>query len=247
MRLSDVCQVDRRALASRAGRAQFPSPRMLDTLRAAQRSDCSLTAPIIYLVDDDLPVRDALESMIRSSGWQACVCASAEEFLSRPRVLGPSCLVLDVTLPGLSGLDLQRRVAERSEMPVIFMASHGDTPTVVCAMKAGAIDFLVKPIDAAALVGAIERALVHSQQALRQEAEQQLLLDRFVCLTYRERQVMTLVIAGRLNKLVGAELGITEATVKAHRGNLMRKMKARSLADLMKFGAKLGLSGMPIA
>lgn len=202
----------------------------------------SLAAPLVFVVDDDISVREALESLIRFEGWQVETFASAAEFLSRPRHRGPSCLVLDVSLPDLNGLDLQRIIAtDRSDMPIIFITGHGDVPMTVRAMKAGAFEFLTKPFNDDALVDAIRLAIERSQTALGREAEIRDLRDRFVSLSRREREVMALVVAGLMNKQVGGELGISEITVKAHRGRVMRKMKAASLADLVTMSASLGL------
>ena len=199
--------------------------------------------PIVFVVDDDISVRESLELLIGSAGWRPETCASAQEFLARPRALVPSCLVLDVSLPGLNGLDLQRRVAaERPDMPIIFITGHGDVPMTVRAMKAGAVEFLTKPFGDEVLLGAIRHAIERSRAALDREAELRGLQDCYASLTPRERQVMALVVAGRLNKQVGGELGISEITVKAHRGKVMRKMKANSLADLVKMAAQLRLA-----
>ena len=199
--------------------------------------------PIVFVVDDDISVRESLELLIGSAGWRPETCASAQEFLARPRALVPSCLVLDVSLPGLNGLDLQRRVAaERPDMPIIFITGHGDVPMTVRAMKAGAVEFLTKPLGDEVLLGAIRHAIERSRAALDREAELRALQDCYASLTPRERQVMALVVAGRLNKQVGGELGISEITVKAHRGKVMRKMKANSLADLVKMAAQLRLA-----
>jgi len=196
--------------------------------------------PIVFVVDDDISVRESLESLIRCEGWQPETFASAQEFLDYPRVLVPNCLVLDVSLPGLNGLDLQRLVAgDRREMPIIFITGHGDVPMTVQAMKAGAVEFLTKPFSDDVLLRAIRAALAHSHVALGHEAEMRLLRDRYASLTQRERQVMALVVSGLLNKQVGGELGISEITVKAHRGKVMQKMKADSLADLVKMAARL--------
>lgn len=203
-------------------------------------------APIVFIVDDDISVRESLELLIRSQGWQAETFESAKEFLDRPRVLVPSCLILDVSLPGLNGLELQKRVAvERTEMPIIFITGHGDVPMSVEAMKAGALEFLTKPLSQNVLVSAIRNALDRSRTALTDKAEMQTLRDCYASLTPREREVMTLVISGLLNKQVGGELGIRENTVKYHRAQAMLKMKADSLADLVRIAARLGLTSAP--
>lgn len=196
--------------------------------------------PIVFVVDDDVSVRESLELLIGSEGWRPETFESAQEFLARPRVKVPSCLVLDLSLPGLNGLDLQKRVAiERTDMPIIFITGHGDVPKSVQAMKAGAIEFLTKPFSDEVLLSAIRQALERSRAALGEEAEMQELRDRYASLTPREREVMTLVVSGLLNKQVGGELGISEITVKAHRGQVMQKMKADSLADLVKMAGRL--------
>lgn len=203
-------------------------------------------APIVFIVDDDISVRESLELLIRSQGWQAETFELAKEFLDRPRVLVPSCLILDVSLPGLNGLELQKRVAvERTEMPIIFITGHGDVPMSVEAMKAGALEFLTKPLSQNVLVSAIRNALDRSRTALTDKAEMQTLRDCYASLTPREREVMTLVISGLLNKQVGGELGIRENTVKYHRAQAMLKMKADSLADLVRIAARLGLTSAP--
>jgi FixJ family two-component response regulator len=210
----------------------------------------SQATPIVFVVDDDVSVRESLELLIRCEGWDPETYASAQEFLTRPRAAVPSCLVLDVSLPGLNGLDLQRHVAaDRPDMPIIFITGFGDVPTTVRAMKAGAVEFLTKPFSDDALLKAIRQSLERSRVALCRELEVHALRDCYESLTARERQVMVLVVSGRLNKQVGNELGISEVTVKAHRGRVMQKMKADSLADLVKIAAKLRLShvsvGMP--
>ena len=203
--------------------------------------------PVVFVVDDDVSVRESLELSIRCEGWQPQTFASAEEFLNRPRSLGPSCLVLDYSLPDLNGLELQKRVAvERPEMPIIFITGHRDVPITVQAMKAGALEFLTKPFSDDVLLEAIRDGLNRSRAALRRQADMQQLQDRYVSLSCRERQVMALVVSGLLNKQVGGELGISEITVKAHRGKVMQKMQADSLADLVRMAARLGLSRAPV-
>jgi FixJ family two-component response regulator len=199
--------------------------------------------PIVFVVDDDVSVRESLELLIRCEGWQPETFASAQEFLDYPQVHSPNCLVLDVSLPGLNGLDLQNLVAgERADMPIIFITGHGDVPMTVRAMKAGAVEFLTKPFKDDVLLTAIRAALDRSQFALSLAAEMRVLRERYASLSQREREVMVLVASGLLNKQVGGELGISEITVKAHRGKVMQKMKADSLADLVKMAARLRLA-----
>jgi FixJ family two-component response regulator len=203
-------------------------------------SPMATAKPIVFIVDDDAWVRESLETLIRDEGWQPETFASAQEFLDRPRASTPSCLVLDISLPGLNGLELQKRVAaERTDLPIIFVTGHGDIPMTVGAMKAGAVEFLTKPFNDEVLLTAIRHALERSRLALAQEEERQQLRDRYASLTARERDVMALVVSGLLNKQVAGELGITESTVKAHRGQVMQKMKANSVADLVKMTARL--------
>ncbi|PYP19358.1 MAG: DNA-binding response regulator [Gemmatimonadetes bacterium] len=202
--------------------------------------DPTNAAPIVFIVDDDISVRESLAPLIRHEGWQPETFASAQEFLDRPRAPVPSCLVLDVSLPGLTGLDLQKRVAgERTDMPIIFITGHGDVPMTVQAMKAGAVEFLTKPFGPEALLTAIRNALERSRTALTKEEELGTLRESYASLSRRERQVMSLVVSGKPNKQVGGQLGISEITVKAHRGKVMRKMKAGSLADLVNKAARL--------
>jgi FixJ family two-component response regulator len=202
----------------------------------------SKDTPTVFVVDDDISVRESLELLIRFAGWRPEMFASAREFLARPRVHTPSCLVLDVSLPDLNGLDLQKLVADRTEMPVIFITGYGDIPVAVRAMKAGAAEFLTKPFDDEVLLGAIRQGLERSRTALSGEAELRALRGCYASLTPREQQVMALVASGLLNKQVGLRLGISEITVKAHRGRVMQKMKADSLPDLVKTAERLRLA-----
>ena len=204
--------------------------------------------PIVFVVDDDISVRESLELLIHAAGWHPELFASAQAFLDHPPVSVPNCLVLDISLPGLNGLDLQKRViAERPELPIIFITGHGDVPKTVQAMKAGAVEFLTKPFPDDVLLDAIRQALERSRTSLGRAIEMQTLNDRYASLTPREQQVLTLVVEGLLNKQVGGELGISEITVKAHRGKVMQKMKADSLADLVKMAAKLSRNSSPKA
>ncbi|MGH8291819.1 MAG: response regulator transcription factor [Steroidobacteraceae bacterium] len=199
--------------------------------------------PIVFVVDDDVSVRESLQPLIVSVGLRAAVFATAQEFLASPRQAVPSCLVLDVSLPDLNGLALQQRIAgDRTDMPIIFITGHGDIPMTVQAMKAGAVEFLTKPFGPEVLLSAIQSAIERSRVALADEADLHALRDCHESLSLREREVMALVVRGQLNKQVGGELGISEITVKAHRGRVMRKMKAGSFADLVNMAARLRLT-----
>jgi FixJ family two-component response regulator len=203
----------------------------------------SRTTPIVFVVDDDVSVRESLELLIRHAGWQPETFESAREFLVRPRALVPSCLVLDIALPGLNGLQLQEHIAaDRADMPIIFITGAGDVPTTVQAMKGGAVEFLTKPFSDAVLLDAIQKAMERSEAALKVEAEIKSLQERYATLSRREREVLGLVVRGLLNKQVGFELGISEITVKAHRGQMMRKMEAGSLVELVNIAGKLGIA-----
>jgi FixJ family two-component response regulator len=200
---------------------------------------------VVFVVDDDISIRESLEALIRNAGWQSEAFASATEFLARPRVTCACCLVLDVKLPGINGLELQQHLADRADMPIIFITGYGSVPMSVEAMKAGAIEFLTKPFNDDALLEAIRVAIERSRTALRQDAEMRALRNCYEALTSREREVMALVVSGLLNKQVGGELGISEITVKAHRGQVMRKMQADSLPDLVTMAARLGVQTPP--
>jgi len=204
-------------------------------------SSASVDTAVVLVVDDDVSVRESLELLIRSVGWQPETFASAEEFLARSPLDGPSCLVLDVTLPKLNGLDLQKRILDRADMPIIFITGYGDVPTTVQAMKAGAVEFLTKPYGDDVLLDAIEQALERSRAARAHEAELRALRDCHASLTPRERETMALVVSGLLNKQIAAKLGISEITVKAHRGRVMRKMQVNSLAELVRVASALGV------
>ncbi len=203
-------------------------------------SVASPTAPIVFVVDDDVSVRESLELLIRAAGWEPETYPSAHAFLERPRADVPSCLVLDVSLPGLNGLDLQSRLGGRSDLPIIFITGHGDVPMSVRAMKAGAVEFLTKPFADTALLEAIAGALDRSRAALARQAELHGDRERYATLSQREREVMALVVSGLLNKQIAGELGISEITVKAHRGKMMQKMRTGSVADLVRTAARLG-------
>jgi FixJ family two-component response regulator len=200
-------------------------------------------SPIVFVVDDDISVRESLELLIKFAGWQPETFASAEDFLARPRTLTPSCLVLDVSLPELNGLELQKLIAgDRIDMPIIFITGHGDVPMTVQAMKAGAVEFLMKPFDDEVLLSAIRNAINRSAAVLDDQAELKALRESYESLTPREQEIMRMVVAGMLNKQIGLKLGISEITVKAHRGKVMQKMKADSLAGLVKIAVRLGLA-----
>lgn len=214
-----------------------------NVLSSGTRSPATSEAvPRVFVIDDDLSVRESLEALIRSAGWATETYACAAEFLARPKISAPCCLILDIRLPDVDGLELQQRFAtDRVSTPIVFITGFGDVPMTVRAMKAGAVEFLTKPLRDDALLAAISHAMVRSHAELRRDAEGRMFRDRYASLTHRESQVLALVVAGRLNKQVAAELAISEITVKAHRGKVMRKMNARSLPDLVKIAAKLGL------
>jgi FixJ family two-component response regulator len=214
---------------------------LLSPHRHEASSHTSPDIPIVFVVDDDVSVRGFLKRLIESAGWQSETFACAREFLSRPRALVPSCVVLDVGLPDINGLDVQQRLADRNDMPIIFITGHADVAMSVRAMKAGAAEFLTKPFISDVLLAAIGHAVDRSRAALDQEAQMRTLRERYASLSRREREVMALVVRGLLNKQVGFELGISEITVKAHRGKMMQKMNARSLCHLVNIAAKLGM------
>ena len=201
---------------------------------------------IVFVVDDDLSVRESIEALLRHEEFPVTIFETAQAFLAHPKPAVPSCLVLDVHLPDLNGLDLQRRLADDgSEMPIVFLTGYGDIPMSVRAMKAGATEFLTKPFDNDVLLTAVQNALARSQASFARDSENRNLKARFDSLSDRERSVMTLVVKGLLNKQVGGELGISEITVKAHRGRAMQKMQARSFADLVKMASQLGITPPP--
>jgi FixJ family two-component response regulator len=229
-------RVSRAALAPTLGRATSLPIEAISVLGVK---------PVVYVVDDDVSVRESLELLIKREGWRPEMFASAQEFLTHVREVVPSCLVLDVSLPGINGLELQQQLADRIEIPIVFITGHGDVPMSVRAMKAGAAEFLTKPFAVDVLLDAVRSAIERSHRALELEAEMRAVRDDYESLTPREREVMGLVVAGLLNKQVGGELGISEITVKAHRGQVMRKMKADSLPDLVSMAARLGLQSGP--
>jgi FixJ family two-component response regulator len=197
---------------------------------------------VVFVVDDDVSVRESLELLLKNAGWQPRIFESAQRFLDYPRAAVPSCLVLDVTLPDLNGLELQKQLADRADMPIIFITGYGDVPMTVRAMKAGAVEFLTKPFENDVLLDAIRGAVARSRAALQHESAIRPIRENYATLTPREREVMALVVSGLLNKQIAGTLGISEVTVKVHRGQVMRKMKVDSLADLVRVAGILGLS-----
>jgi FixJ family two-component response regulator len=218
--------------------------RLIDTTDRLSRSlAVPPTIPTVVVVDDDISIRESLELLIQNEGWQPALFESAQEFLAQLPTVVPSCLILDVNLPDLSGLDIQQRISDKkSSTPIIFITGYGDIPTSVRAMKAGAAEFLTKPLDDEIMIGAIREAVLRSQANLQQEGAQRQLQERFALLTRREREVMNLVVKGLMNKQVGFELEISEITVKAHRGKVMEKMQATTFVDLVNMAGKLGIS-----
>ena len=216
----------------------------MDTRAASlSRQESRTEPPLVCVLDDDPSLRQALGTLIRSAGWQAEAFATARDFLALPRAGVPCCLLLDFLLPDIDGLDLQQRIAEQEHhMPIVFLTRYGDVQKVVRAMKGGAVDVLTKPFDADALLGAIANAIDLSRARMSEQAELRALRERYSSLTPREREVMALVTAGRLNKQAASDLDISEITVKAHRGKLMRKMNARSFAALVEMAARLRAS-----
>lgn len=198
------------------------------------------TLSIVFVVDDDVSVRESLEYLIRDEGWQVETFTSAEEFVNRPREFAPSCLILDISMPGLNGLELQKRLSvERPDMPIIFLTGHGDIPKTVQAIKAGAVEFLTKPVSDSTLLSAVGKAIQRSTALIARDAELRVLRVRYARLTSREREVLALVVVGKANKEIANELGISEVTVKAHRGSMMQKMGASSLAELVNQATRL--------
>lgn len=219
---------------------------VVDWAQPIRTRPTSLAAPVVFVVDEDVAIRESLELLIRNAGWEPESFACSREFLSRPRVHTPSCLIIDIDLPDISGLDLQRLVADRVAMPIIFISACADIPMTVQAMKAGAVEFLTKPLRGEMVASAVRQAIDRSRAVLEREVEIRGLEERFATLSRREREVMKLVASGLLNKQVGAELGISEFTVKAHRGKMMRKMKAASLAELVHLVEGLQPRALPL-
>lgn len=227
---------------------RYPTGGGLPTATGSAVRATAAAHDVVFIVDDDLSMREALSSLVEVSGWVARTFGSAEAFLACPPTTSPHCLVLDIGLPDLDGLDLQARIAgERTAMPIIFITGQADVPKTVRAMKAGAAEFFEKPIPEDDLIAAIAAALARSREVLEDSAELSRLRERYAGLSRRERQVMDLVVCGQLNKTVGATLGISEITVKAHRGRMMDKMQAGSLAELVMMSARLGLQDRPNA
>lgn len=215
--------------------------RMISTVTDANSGDTA-ERPTVFIVDDDVSVRESLELLIKSAGWRPKLFESAQSFLDAPVLTSPCCLLLDVNMPGVNGLDLQSMITvSRSRMPIVFVSGFGDVPMTVKALKGGALDFLTKPIDTMALLDAVRSALARSENMLRDDDDLLGIQARYDSLTKREREVMARVVKGLLNKQVAYELDISEITVKAHRGQVMRKMCARTLPDLVNMAARLPL------
>lgn len=213
----------------------------VESTSLSKSTPSAVGTPLVFIVDDDVSVRESLELVIRAAGWQSQTFASAREFLSHPRVLAPNCLILDVELPDVNGLDLQQQIGDEYHPPIIFLTGHGDIPSSVRAIRAGALDFLTKPWNSDKLLALINMAIDQDLEHRAQQSDLDRLRRRFESLTRREREVLPLVVGGLLNKQAAAHLGISEITLQIHRTNVMRKMAAASLADLVRMAGSLGI------